>query len=89
MTKRQIKDMIKISSVVFVEMIAFIFNVIIVMACMLLIIIDNIIAGFNNLDIEWLSSLELMKDLYNAESEFYNFLKLKLNIIKNRLSQLA
>ena len=89
MTKRQIKDMIKISSVVFVEMMAFVINVIIVMACILVLIIYNIYASHNYLDTEWLSPIEMMKDLYNAESEFYKFLKLKLNIMKNRLSQLA
>ena len=89
MTKRQIKDTIKISSIVFVEMIAFVFNVIIVIACMLGLIIANILAVFNSIDTEWISPIELMKDLYKVESEFYRFLKLKLNIMKNRLSQSA
>ena len=89
MTKRQIKDIIKISSVVFVEMMAFVINVIIVMACMLVLIMYNIYASHNYLDTEWESPIELMKDLYKVESEFCRFLKLKLNIMKNRLSQLA
>lgn len=89
MTKRQIKNTIKISSIVFVEMMAFVFNAIIVIACMLVLIIDNIIASFNNLDTEWISPITMMKDLYKVESEFYRFLKLKLNSIKNRLSQSA
>ena len=89
MTKRQIKDTIKISSIVFVEMMVFVFNVIIVIACMLGLIIANILAVFNSIDTEWISPIELMKDLYKVESEFYRFLKLKLNIMKNRLSQSA
>ena len=89
MTKRQIKDIIKISSVVFVEMMAFVINVIIVMACMLVLIMYNIYASHNYLDTEWESPIELMKDLYKVESEFCRFLKLKLNIMKNRLRQLA
>lgn len=89
MTKRQIKNTIKISSIVFVEMMAFVFNAIIVMAIMLVLIMGNILAVLNSIDTVWMSPIELMKDLYKVESEFYRFLKLKLNIMKNRLSQLA
>ena len=89
MTKRQIKDTIKISSIVFVEMVAFVFNAIIVMAIMLVLIMGNILAVLNSIDTVWMSPIELMKDLYKVESEFCRFLKLKLNIMKNRLSQSA
>ena len=89
MTKRQIKDTIKISSIVFVEMMAFVFNAIIVMAIMLVLIMGNILAVLNSIDTVWMSPIELMKDLYKVESEFCRFLKLKLNIMRNRLSQSA
>ena len=89
MTKRQIKDTIKISSIVFVEMMAFVFNAIIVIACMLVFIMGNILAVLNSIDTLWISPIELMKDLYKVETEFYRLLKLKLNIMRNRLSQSA
>lgn len=89
MTKRQIKNMFKISSIVFVEMMSFILNVIIVMVCMLALIISNIISILSSRDTEWISPIKLMKDIYKRESEFYSFLKAKLNIVKNRLSQSA
>ena len=67
----------------------FILNMIIEIENILELIMFNIYAVLNNIDTIWDSPIELMKDIYKTESEFYRFLKAKLNIVKNRLSQSA